>query len=419
MPGNRGFLGAPRKGSNRHGHPPLRMASYSRVPPTGGTPQCSNRPHLGSALRLAVLRREPDRPHDRRDQRPASRTSSSAPATSRRSASGRSTSRPRTYLDRLDCARPDRRPGQPRLAQRRLRPLRGAVRRAPARAAQGRHLLRRGRLVGARPRPRRRSAAAATRGSASSSPSRPTSACSSCTTTCCRSRAPGASATSCTTRATRSRCSRTSACRLVLSGHKHVPVRLAARGPVRRQRRHRLDAAPAGQGPALLQHRRDRRTSASRRAQVPVPRAGADHRVLDRHARVREVHGPHRARASAAEGARADRRRARAGRRRETARVAPYEVVAAVLLGSPEKLRERRTPDYGVPRSLATLADDLARGRDRRDDGARPLRRARRRPAPPLALAARAARRRAPVRGRRLPAGARRVRALRAARRWP
>ena len=32
---------------------------------------------------------------------------------------------------------------------------------------------------------------------------------------------------------------------LVLSGHKHVPVRLAARGPVHRQRRHGLVAAPA------------------------------------------------------------------------------------------------------------------------------------------------------------------------------
>ena len=41
----------------------------------------------------------------------------------------------REYIDRLDCEGPDRDPRQPRLAQRRLRPLRGAVRRAPPRAA--------------------------------------------------------------------------------------------------------------------------------------------------------------------------------------------------------------------------------------------------------------------------------------------
>ena len=69
-------------------------------------------------------------------------------------------------------------------------------------------------------------------------------------------------------------------------------VRVAARGPVRRQRGHGLDDAPARQHAALLQRHRDHRDARGRVAQVPVPRAGADHPVLDRDAGVREVHRP-------------------------------------------------------------------------------------------------------------------------------
>ena len=50
---------------------------------------------------------------------------------------------------------------------------------------------------------------------------------------------------------------------LVLSGHKHVPVRLEARGPLRRQHRHGLLAAPPGQHAALLQRRRGLRAATS------------------------------------------------------------------------------------------------------------------------------------------------------------
>ena len=65
---------------------------------------------------------------------------------------------------------------------------------------------------------------------------------------------------------------------------------VAAREPVRRQHRHGLDAAPARQHAALLQRRRGQRHARGRLAPLPVPRAGADHPVRSRDARVREVH---------------------------------------------------------------------------------------------------------------------------------
>ena len=67
-------------------------------------------------------------------------------------------------------------------------------------------------------------------------------------------------------------------------------VRVEAREPLRRQHRHRLLAAPAGQHAALLQRRRGLREPRRGLAQAPVPRPGADHPVLARDARVREVH---------------------------------------------------------------------------------------------------------------------------------
>ena len=109
------------------------------------------------------------------------------------------------YLDRIDVRVVRRRPREPRLAQRRLRPLRGADRRAELRAAQGR---RHASSPSTRPSPTSttgRSAAAATAGSRSSSRepaelrdlrAAPPSAA--------RSRHRAASATSSTTPATRS-----------------------------------------------------------------------------------------------------------------------------------------------------------------------------------------------------------------------
>ena len=95
-------------------------------------------------------------------------------------------------------------PGQPRLAERRLRPLRGVVRRAQLGAAT-RATSRSSRST--RPSPTSttaRSAAAATvdRGAVRGSGATCASSC--CTTTCCRSRARAASGTSSTTPATRS-----------------------------------------------------------------------------------------------------------------------------------------------------------------------------------------------------------------------
>ena len=111
---------------------------------------------------------------------------------------------------------------------------------------------------------------------------------------------------------------------LVLAGPQARAVRVAARGSVRRQRGHGVVLAAARQGPALLQRRRGRGHARQRLAPVPVPRAGADHPVLDRDEDVREVHGADRGRGALdREGARADRRRAlRAGRARCARRAA-------------------------------------------------------------------------------------------------
>ena len=102
-------------------------------------------------------------------------------------------------------------------------------------------------------------------------------------------------------------------------------VCVAARGSLRRQHGDRLVAAPPREHEALLQPRRDDRDARGRLAQVPVPRAGEDHPVLHRHARVREVHGADRGRGDDACDARdrPDRRRALcAGRARRAGRAA-------------------------------------------------------------------------------------------------
>ena len=69
-------------------------------------------------------------------------------------------------------------------------------------------------------------------------------------------------------------------------------IRVAAREPVRRERRHRLDHAPPRQDEALLQ--RDRGDARARHGvpEVPLPRAGRDPRLRPADLRVRE--GPRR-----------------------------------------------------------------------------------------------------------------------------
>src|SRR4029453_18061579 len=119
---------------------------------------------------------------------------------------------------------------------------------------------------------------------------------------------------------------------------------------LRREHRHRLVAAAAGQYEALLQPRRGLGVARRRLAQAPVPRAGADHPVLAGHLRVREIHVAHRGR-----GHDAVTQRALAvidGEHyapvvRDALRELPYDVVAAVLVGGTEKLRGGE--DYGVP----------------------------------------------------------------------
>ena len=230
----------------------------------------------------------------------------------------------RRYLDRIECESLVVDPGQPRLAQRRLRALRGAVRRAQLGAAQGR---RHASSPSTRPSPTSttgRSAAAATAGSRSSSrPSRPSCASSCSTTTCCR---PGHRPRA-ERRLRRRRRDRVPAARRrpprALRAQARA-VRVEAREPVRRQHRHRLVAAPARQHAALLQRRRGRGHARRGLAPVPVPRPGADHPVLDpRPASTRSTPAAieRRGDARAGEGRRADRRRALRARRARRARV--------------------------------------------------------------------------------------------------
>src|SRR4029078_5191 len=82
----------------------------------------------------------------------------------------------------------------------------------------------------------------------------------------------------------------------------------------------------------------------------PVPRAGADHPVRPRDARVREVHGSHRARGHDPPVTRAvaliDGEH-HVSVVRDALDELPYEWVGAILVGGTEKLRGGA--DYGVP----------------------------------------------------------------------
>src|SRR5437764_13865985 len=129
---------------------------------------------------------------------------------------------------------------------------------------------------------------------------------------------------------------------------------MAPGGPVRDQRGDGLLAAPSRQDAALLQPDRDHRPPRRRLAQVPVPRPGEDHSVLDRDALLREVHGADRGRgdfASMRTLALIDGEHYPSTVRDALAEL-PYEFVGAFMAGGTEKLRG--DADYGV-----ALHDDL------------------------------------------------------------
>src|SRR5581483_10569202 len=312
-----------------------------------------DRPHLRHPLRRSVLRPEPDGAGDQRDQRARAehRDLLGRPDDLRLQARVP----PGEGLPRPDRVRVDgRRARKPRRAERRLRALRGDVRRAQLGAAQGGRHGRRGRLDGARPRPRpdRPRPLPVDRGGVllpgrhqDLRPPPPLAA---------RPRN-GARAQR---RLRRRRCHRMPPARrrrLRPLRPQARPLRMAARGHVHHQHRHGLVAPPPRQHAALLQRDRDHRRPRGRLAEVPVPRAGADHPVLDRHARVREVHGADRERDHGQ-----DMRRAVAvidGEHyapvvRDALAELPYDFACAVLVGGTEKLRGR--DDYGVP-----LADSV------------------------------------------------------------
>ena len=137
-------------------------------------------------------------------------------------------------------------------------------------------------------------------------------------------------------------------------------VRLAAREPVRRERRHGLVAAPPRQHEALLQRDRGRRAARRHLAPASVPRAGADHPVLDRHARVREVHRRDRGRGH---------RRAREGPRRSSTASTTPPVVRDALAELPYEFvaaRSRRRDREAARRGgLRRAARARRRGGDR------------------------------------------------------
>ena len=185
-------------------------------------------------------------------------------------------------------------PGQPRLAQRRLRPLRGALRHAQLGAAPERRHDRRRRLDRAGPRQRAdrprplRLDRGAVRGAG-----RPARSSSS-TITCCPCPAPAASGTSSTTRATRSSASSGRASTSCSRGHKHVPYAwrledlfVVNAGTVSSSRL-RGNGRPCYNIVEVAGHAR------RRLAEVPIPRPGAHHPVLDGDEDVREVHRANR-----------------------------------------------------------------------------------------------------------------------------
>ena len=158
------------------------------------------------------------------------------------------------------------------------------------------------------------------------------------------------------------------------------PVRMAAREHVHPQRGHRLVAPAQREHSALLQRDRGRGGARLGLAAVPVPRPGADHPVLDRDARVREVHRPDRGRALVAKAeprGRRDRRGALpAGRPRRARRAALSSSSPPSSPAGPRSCAAARTTALPLGAGLEeAIADAPARRRRR------PLRRARARAA--------------------------------------
>ena len=179
-----------------------------------------------------------------------------------------------------------RRARKPRLAERRVRPLRAALRRRATRCCTSTACRSSRSTRPSRTSTTARSAAAATSWIEEQFARRtPTSRSSCCTTICCRFRAPAASATSSTTRATRSSACSAQASTSCSPGHKHVPYAwrledlfIVNTGTVSSLRL-RGNTRPCYNVVEINGLAR------RRLAQVPVPRAGADHPVLDRDAR--------------------------------------------------------------------------------------------------------------------------------------
>ena len=255
-----------------------------------------------------------------------------------------------------------RHPREPRRAQRRLRPLRGAVRRAQLGAAD-RTASRSS--PSTRPSPTSttaRSAAAATRGSRSSSPTTPSCGSSSSTTTCCRCRAPGRERNVVYDAGDALECLQRAGCRSSSRGHKHVPYAW---------RLENMFIVNAGTVSSLRLRGNTRPcynvievegAHVVGVAPVPVPRAGADHPVLDRDARVREVHGADRGGALVARltgPSRVIDGEHYAPVVRDALAELPYEFVAALLVGGTEKLRGGR----GLRRAARRDLEDGARAR--------------------------------------------------------
>ena len=258
--------------------------------------------------------------------------------------------------DRVRCVR--RHPRQPRLAQRRLRPLRGAVRRPKLRRCAGSGVDgRRRRLDRARPRPRpdRPRPLRLDRG-ASSRASRPSLRVFVLHHHLLPIPGTGRERNVVYDAGDAIECLQRADVHLVLSGHKHVPYAwklenlfVVNTGTVSTLRLRGTHAA-------LLQRDRGRGHARLGLAPLPVPRAGADHPVRHRDRRVREVHRPDRARGDdetvSAAVALIDGEHY-APVVRDALAALPYEWVGAILVGGTEKLRDGA--DYGVP-----LVDDFA-----------------------------------------------------------
>ena len=263
----------------------------------------------------------------------------------------------RRYLDKVECDVDGRDPGQPRLAQRRLRPFRAALRRSQLRAPRRRRHGRRGRLDRARPRsrPDRAGPLPLDRGAVRRGGGKPA-----------RLRVPPPPAARAGHRARaerdlrRGRHDRVPAARRRPSravGPQARPLRVEAREPLRGQHRHGLVAAPPGQHAALLQRRRGvaGAMSPSGASTRSTARSGSSSSRSTRSS-TRSTRAGSRTRSGLARDAACpgvDRRRAlRAGR--EVARSRSSRTTSSPLISSAAPRSCARARDYGV-----AVVDDL------------------------------------------------------------